>query len=657
MRSTEAGSPSVTRSSGGDPPVGSERAAPPLAEAATDAELPARGHLASLVRAYPIPFLAMGGLAVGGTLRYLSPLPTYGPWVWLATLVVGGIPLVYHTAQRLRKGQFASDVIASLAILVAILLNEGFAGVIIVLMQSGGEAIDSYAFHRASSSLKALLARAPRQAHRHRDGEVEEIPVEAVRVGDRLLVRTGDILPVDGSVAVGEALIDESSLTGEPLPRRHGAGDELLSGTVNVGPPFDLRAARVAGESQYARIVELVRSAQERKPRIQRLADRYAVWFTPLTLVVAVFGGWWTASAQTVLSVLVVATPCPLIIATPIAVIGAVNRAAERGIVVKSGGAIEEVGRAKAVLFDKTGTITSGQPEVERVVPLAPGVTEDELLGAAAALEAFSSHPLAAAVVRGARSAGVVPPPGQDVEEIPGAGVEGLVAGHRVLVGSPSFLGRRLGLSLEDAWVAVRARGETRGRMVSFVSMDGRAVGAILFSDRIRPHVPEMVRDLRRLGVQEVVMVTGDSRGNAEEVARMAEIPAYRAELLPQEKVDQVRSYRNRLGTTIMVGDGVNDAAALAAASVGVAMGARGAGISAEAADIVFLVDDVTRTRDAVSLGRGMVRIAQQGIAFGLGASLVLMAIAATGHILPAFGAVLQELIDIAVIVNALRVR
>ncbi len=616
-----------------------------------------RIDLSLLVRHYPIPFFAIAGLVVGSILRYLTPLPSYGAWTWLATLLIGGTPLVYHTVRRLWHGQFASDIVASLAIVAAIALDQAFAGVIIVLMQSGGEAIDSYAFHRASSSLRELLKRAPRSARRRRGEELEEVPVDAVRVGDLLLVRTGDILPVDGIVAGPEALIDESTLTGEPLPRRRGAGERLLSGTVNVGPPFDLTAARIAGESQYARIVALVRSAQERKPTIQRLADRYAIWFTPLTLGVAAIGWFLTASPQTALSVLVVATPCPLIIATPIAVIGAVNRAADRGIVVKSGGAIEEIGRAQVVLFDKTGTITSGQPEVERVVEFGEGPTAPELLGAAAALEELSSHPLAAAVVRGARAAGLLWPKATNVEEVPGAGMEGRVDGARVLVGSPSLLRRRTGLALDREWDLVRQRAEPRGRMVSFIAIDGRPAGAILFADRVRPGVSEMIGRLRGLGTQRIVLLTGDSRANAEEVARAVAIPEYHAELSPQEKVDQVRAYRRRFGSTVMVGDGVNDAAALAAASVGVAMGARGAGISAEAADVVLLVDDVSRTADAISLGKRMVRVAQQGIVFGLGASFVLMAIAASGHILPAVGALLQELIDVAVIFNALRVR
>ena len=609
------------------------------------------------VRRYPLPFFAIAGLAIGAFLAYAVGQGGAARWVWLVTLVVGGIPLVWHTVRRVLRGQFASDIIATLAIVAAIALDQAFAGVIIVLMQSSGEALDAFAFHRASSSLDQLLRRAPRRAQRRQGDAIVEIPVETVVVGDLLIVRSGDMIPVDGRVASGEALVDESTVTGEPLPVRRESGAHLLSGSVNVGGPFDLIAERVSGESQYARIVELVRTAQGRKPAIQRLADRYAVWFTPITVVVAL-GGWFlTQTPLTALAVLVVATPCPLIIATPIAVIGAVNRAADRGIVVKSGGAIEEVGRAKVVVFDKTGTITSGRPEVERIVPLAPSVAEHDLLADAATIEQFSSHPLALAVVREAKERGLRLPPPSELAEIPGAGMEGRVDGRKLLIGSASLVESRYGLDLAEAWAALTSATEVRGRLVSFVVADDRPIGAIVFADRLRPGVPTLVGRLGSLGVAHVVMLTGDRHANAQEIAHQAGLTEFEGELLPEEKVDRVVRFRKELGSTVMVGDGVNDAGALAAASVGIAMGAHGAGISTDAADVVLLVDDVSRVGDAVSLGQRMVSIARQGIIFGLGASGVLMVIAASGHVLPAIGAVLQELLDVAVIVNALRVR
>ena len=611
-------------------------------------------RLGRWIRDYPIPFLATAGLAAGLYLTYITGRPDVGRYVWYGTLIVGGFPLVYATGRRLWHREFASDVIATLAILAAIALDQSFAGAIIVLMQSGGEAIESYAHRRATASLDRLASRAPRWAHRYGGAGIEKIPVEQVRPGDRLVVRHGDVLPVDGTVASEVATIDESSVTGEPLPKTRARGAPVPSGTVNVGSAFDLVALRPSGESQYARIVDLVRRAQTQKPAIQRLADRYATWFTPTTVVIAILAAYFDHSALTALAVLVVATPCPLIIATPIAVLRAMDRCSDRGIVMKSGAAVEEIGRAQAVLFDKTGTLTAGRPEVERVVALGPLPTED-LLRLAAAVEQFSSHPLAAAVSR--RITGTTLPSVTNHHEFPGAGVAGTVEGRRVVFGSRGLCEMVTKRPLEQEWEAVLRSGETRGRLVSFLLLDGIATGAILFEDPIRPEVPGLAAKLRRLDVRAIGLLTGDNRQNAEDIARRAGISTVEADLLPEQKVAIVGEFRRRFGSTVMVGDGINDAAALASASAGVAMGAQGAGITAEAADAVLLVDDVSRVADGIALGQRMLRIARQGILFGLGASLILIGIASFGYIAPADGAVIQEGLDVVVIFNALRVR
>ncbi len=603
---------------------------------------------------YPLPFLALAGLIVGAYLSFGLHRPQPAAYVWLGTLVVGGSPLVFATARRLWHRQFASDVIATLAILAAIGLDQAFAGVIIVLMQSGGEAIEDYAFHRASASLERLTRRAPRWAYRYDGDEVTRVPVDAVAPGDRLAVRAGDILPVDGTIASATAVVDDSAVTGEPLPKTLRSGASVLSGSANVGPPFDLLAVRPSRESQYSRIVELVRTAQTRKPNIQRLADRYAVWFTPTTVVLAAIASLATHSPLTGLAVLVVATPCPLILATPIAVVRAINRASDRGVVAKSGSAMEELGRAKAVLFDKTGTLTSGQPEVDRVVPFGPN-DPAEVVRLAAALERYSSHPLSAAIARCAQ--GIRLPAVANVHEFPGAGVAGTIEGRRVVVGSRTLCVSVAGRTLDAEREAVQRSGAVSGRLVSYLLVDGSPAGALLFADPLRPEVVGLAGRLTALGVQHLGLLTGDSRENAEDVARQAGIPNVDAELLPEAKVERVGEVRRRFGSTVMVGDGINDAAALASASVGVAMGAHGSGISAEAADVVLLVDDVGRVADGISLGQGMLRIARQGILFGLGTSLVLMGIASFGFIAPAVGAVIQEVLDVVVIFNALRVR
>lgn len=603
---------------------------------------------------YPIPIVAILGLGAGLLLSYLVRRPDLGQYVWFTTLVVGGLPLVVATVRRLLRREFASDVIASLAIVAAIALDQAFAGVIIVLMQGGGEAIENFAHRRATASLDRLVQRAPRWAYRYEASSLVRVGVDQVRPGDRLAVRRGDLVPVDGTVASERAVVDESAVTGEPLPRARARDAPLLSGTVNAGAAFDLVATRTSGQSQYARIVAMVRDAQTRKPAIQRLADRYAVWFTPTTVVVALLAAILGHSAVNGLAVLVVATPCPLILATPIAVLRAVDRASDRGIIAKSGATVEELGRAQVVLFDKTGTLTAGRPEVERVTSFGTR-TEDDVLRFAAALERYSSHPLADSVAR--RATGVRLPEVTNHHEFPGAGVAGTVDGRRITFGSRGLCASIANRPLDPEWELVRGGGAVDGRLVSFVLEDGVPIGALLFQDPLRPEVVGLADRLRQLGVREVGLLTGDGRRNADEVAARVGITAVESDLLPEQKVERVGDYRRRFGSTVMVGDGINDAAALAAASVGIAMGAQGAGVTAEAADAVLLVDDVGRVVDGISLGQRMLRIARQGILFGLGASLVLMGIASFGYIAPASGAIIQEALDVAVIFNALRVR
>ncbi|MDG6910688.1 MAG: heavy metal translocating P-type ATPase, partial [Nitrososphaerota archaeon] len=576
-------------------------------------------------------------------------------WVWYGTLIVAGAPVVFKTTRGMLKGRFAADVVAMLAIVTAILVDEAFAGVVIVLMQTGGEAIDDYGFRRASSSLESLIARAPRTARRRKDDGVEEVSVSEVLAGDELLVRQGDLVPVDGVVESGVAEIDESALTGEPLPRTKEEGDRLLSGSVNVGAAFGMRATKVSTESQYAKIVELVARAQTEKPPIQRLADRYAIWFTPVTLVMAVLGVLLTRNVDTFLAVLVVATPCPLILATPLAVISGVNRAAKESIIVKSGAAIEQIGRGRVVVFDKTGTLTYGTPIIDRVV--AFDGREDDLLRMAASVEQYSAHPVAVSMVKEGkeRFGNLLPVSG--FKEVPGLGVEASVGGKRIVLGSQMYVETTVGRRFDGRTESMLRDVRRSGGLLSFVAVEGAAAGVIVFSDKLRPGVPFMMQRLRELGVERTVMLTGDNSVNAETIAKEAGIERVEANLLSEQKVEQVTRLTREYGGTIMVGDGINDAPALASATVGIAMGAHGTGISADAADMVLLVDDVTKVSDGIAIGQRMLHIAKESIFFGMGGSFVLMGIASFGLIQPALGAIMQEVLDAAVILNALRVR
>jgi heavy metal translocating P-type ATPase len=614
--------------------------------------------LAQIIRRYPIPFFAILGLTSGAILQLGFGDPSLARWVWYATLVIGGAPIVWGTFRGMLRKHFASDVVAMLAIIAAILMDQAFAGVVVVLMQSGGEAVEDYGLRRASSSLDALLARAPKLARVLSDGILREIPVSEVTVGDTLVVRPGDLVPVDGTVILGSTEIDESALTGEPLPKTKSVGDRVLSGSVNTNLAFQMRADKPSSESQYAKIVELVRRAQEEKPPIQRLADHYAVYFTPITLAVCLLGFLVTKNPVTVLSVLVVATPCPLILATPIAVISGVNRAAKRGIIVKSGAALEQIGKARAVAFDKTGTITYGTPYVEEIITIDHHYTSDEILYNAACVGQLSSHVAARSVAGTAlqRFSKLEVP--MNFKETPGAGVEGTVGGKNVVIGSKRYIESLIGEELTGRLLQeVLGVTSYQGRLLTFVAISAKLAGVIVLGDQIRSGAPVMVQKLRDLGVEETVMLTGDNAENAQTIARSAGIQEVEANLLPGQKVEALQLLRQRFDPLVMVGDGINDAPALATATVGVAMGAHGAGISAEAADVVLIVDDVTAVADAVQIGQRMLKVAKQGIFLGLGFSFALMSIAAFGFIPPAIGAMLQEVIDASVVLNALRAR
>jgi len=591
---------------------------------------------------YPIPIFAALGLLVGAVVRFAFHNPAIAEWIWYGTLAIGGLPIVYKTVKGMLKGEFASDVVAMLAIVTALFMGQAFAGAVIVLMQSGGEALENYGFRRASSSLEKLLERAPRFAFRKLGDRIERIDIGQIQIGDVLVVRSGDLVPADGTIVEGASEIDESAMTGEPLAHGKTVGGKVLSGTVAVNGTFEMRADKLALDSQYAKIVALVRKAQAEKAPIQRLADRYAVFFTPLTLIMAAIGFLATRDPVTILAVLVVATPCPLILATPLAVMGGINRAAELGIIVKGGTPMEQVGYGQAIVFDKTGTITFGTPFVEEIIPMNDEPV-DQLLLKAAMIEQMSSHSVAKAIVnKGLEKFGTLPLPTHS-EEVPGCGVKGTVDGDEFLIGSRSFVGC-------ESY-------PQKDKLLIFVSKNNKCIGVFVLSDRVRPGISAMVQTLSTMGVQEIVMLTGDSKGNGAMIAKQSGIENVESELLPLQKAETIQKLQKTFDSVIMVGDGINDAPALATATVGIAMGAYGSAISAETADIVLLEDDPTKVVDAIIASRHMLRIAKQSIFIGMTLSFILMIIACCGVIQPAVGALLQEIIDVAVILNALRAR
>jgi heavy metal translocating P-type ATPase len=574
-------------------------------------------------------------------------------WCWTLPAVLVGAWLVISIVRDLLERKAGVDVIAVLAIAGALLLDESLTAAVIAVMLATGDALERYAEGRAHRELSALVSRAPRVVHRHEDGSIADRPVADVIVGDRLLVKPGEVVPVDGSVIGAPATLDESALTGESRLVTREAGDPVSSGTVNAGPPFDLVATATAEHSTYAGIVRLVEEAQSSKAPFVRLADRYALLFVPLTLAIAGFA--WAVSGDPVraLSVLVVATPCPLLLAAPIAIVAGISRSARRGIIVKGGGALEAIARARVLLFDKTGTLTAGRPHLADVVA-APGHNAEEVLRAAASLEQVSPHVLASSIVAGARERNVALALPGAAEEVPGAGITGRVDGVAVRVGTAEFA---TGGAALPPWARdVRRRVSLEGATSVYIGVDGALVGALVLDDPIRPETPRVIRSLRRAGVRRMVMVTGDQYGVADMVAAAIGVDAVLAERTPADKVDAVAEERaDADGILVMVGDGINDAPALASADVGVAMGARGATASSEAADLVITVDRLDRLPEAIRIAARARSIALQSVIAGMGMSLVAMAIATTGVLPPVVGAMIQEAIDVVVILNALR--
>lgn len=587
-------------------------------------------------------------IAAGLAFRPVSAV--WAASIWLAGLVATGAPIVWRTVLETRHGRWATDVVAMLAIVAAVVLREPLAGLVIVLMRSGGEALEEHAAGRASAALRELEEAAPRIAHLIVDGDARDIEVGAIAVGNMLLVRPGEIVPCDGVVVEGDSLVDTSRLTGEPLPLSASPGIALLSGSINGNGVLTLRATARSEESQYAKIVELVRSAQASKAPLARLADRYAVWFTPATLAVCAatylaFGNW-----TRVLAVLVVATPCPLILATPIAMIGGISRAARRQIIVRHGAALESLSRVDAAVFDKTGTLTIGKPAVSRV--LAAGEFDDtDVLRLAGAAEEGSSHLLARTLVEAARErVGELPAARRHLES-PGRGLSAEVDGREVLVGARAFV---LEHTRADQRALSRLEREDTG-LRAYVAIDGELAGVVEYADRVRPGLHDVFKALDRLGVRRTMLLSGDHTPNVRAVAAEVGIREAKGDLLPEDKVAVVRQLSREGAHVLMVGDGTNDAPALSAADVGIALASHGGGISAEAADVVILADEIGRVAESIQIGRRTLMIARQSIWVGLGLSAVAMVVAAIGDLPPTVGALLQEGIDIVAIVNALR--
>jgi heavy metal translocating P-type ATPase len=669
-RLTMIEAPGKDNSTGSSPPTEEAK----VADSKTRAHvLQAVTRLGSAARHYPLP-LSVIALLVVSLIAWLVGWRDVAQWILIAVILLGGIPLLWATLRQLAHGEVGVDVIAILAIGGSLILGQYLAGAIIVLMLAGGEALEAFALRRAGQSLAKLAERAPRTAHIWRGNKLVDIPAEAVEREQVVVVKPGEIIPVDGLVVAGASGVSEADLTGEPLPMNKEPGAQVLSGSLNLDHMLEVRALKRSAESQYARILQLVADAQQSRAPIHRLADRYGAVFTALAVSMA--GIAWLLSGDSLyaLAVLVVATPCPLILATPIAIMSGIDRAAHRGLIVKSGATIEQLGRVDVAVFDKTGTLTLGQPQLVDVVQLngassAPHDNDDDtLLWLVASVEQFSTHILARAVVDAARRLERPLQMATHLDELPGKGIQGRVAIATasedgastptayadIAVGNRKFM-THLGLPVPSTLVEERERRTIDGQIGSFIAINGSVSALLVFADVPRPELGRLTSALKVSGISETWLLTGDGEVVAQQIGKLAQIDHVIAHCLPEQKVETIRALQAHEHRVLMVGDGVNDAPALATASVGLAIGAQGLSAAAAIADAVLLSPDISQVAYAVKLGRRVMRVALQGIWIGMGLSLIAMVCAAFGLIPPTLGAILQEGIDVLVIMNALR--
>lgn len=602
-----------------------------------------------------IPLFVLAGLIIAGLL-WMNDMGGTADVILFWTLIIGALPLAWDIAVSMIRGHFGVDLIAIVAIGASLIFGQYLAGTVILLMLSGGEALEAFALRRARKELTHLINNAPTVAHKEVNGSVIDVPAESVNPGDIILVKSGETIPVDGIVTDGNAMVDEAALTGEAMPQQKQMGSSVMSGSIAKDGVLHVKATKASHESKYQQIIRLVQEAEEHKAPFVRLADRYSVWFTSLAFGLAAIAWFISKDPVRMLAVLVVATPCPLILATPIAFASGISKAAKRGIIVRDGGALERLGGAKCFVFDKTGTLTLGAPVVEEV--RAFGTTDQAtVLRLAASLDQLSTHVLARSLTSyaGAQKTALVLP--EKFAEQMGDGVSGVIDGKKYFFGRMEFLhshGVTIGKDAEEDHVLIREEGG-----ISVLLGDEKTVlGSIHFTDSVRPDVGALFKHIKELGIKKVLMLTGDKKETAYRVANEIGLDEadVRAECLPEQKVSEVQKLRAQCGSVVMVGDGVNDAPALTEADVGIAMGGHGSTASSEAGDIVILIDRIERVGEALFIGHRVLAIALQSILIGIGLSTVLMVIAAAGYINPVAGALLQEIIDVVVIFNALRV-
>lgn len=603
-------------------------------------------------KAYITPVFALFGLVLGGLFYFLNLKDTMN-LIWMVTLFIGTLPILWKIGKDIFNGNFGVDLIAIVAIITSFVLGEYLAGNVILLMLSGGEALEDYALKRARRELSTLISNAPTFAHIKKDNKLIDVSVEDINIDDIILIKPGELVAADGIVVLGESELDESALTGESVPVSKKIGSMVFSGSVNKDSVIEVRVLKLAKESKYEQIIKLIRQAEENRAPVVRLADRYSVWFTVITFALALLAWFISKDSIRILSVLVVATPCPLILATPIAMISGISKAASRGIIVKNGGALESLAESKAFIFDKTGTLTLGNPEIIEVVSFDGD--KDEVFRLAASLDQMSVHVLARSIRDQALTKNIDLTMPEDFSENFGNGVSGNILNKKLFFGKLKFLEKN-NITISKEIFDQHLIYQNSGKIAVYLSDSKNILGIIVFADIVRPEIKHLFKDLKENGLKNLVMLTGDKKNVAEIIAKDLGIQDVHAEALPEDKVFEVKDHKKQFGKVAMIGDGINDAPALAVADVGIALGGHGGSASSDSGDIVIMVDDLTRVGEAYKISKKVLSIAKQGIFVGIGVSVLFMLIAAFGYISPVYGALLQEGLDIVVILNALRV-
>jgi len=600
-----------------------------------------------------IPAFVASGLFFGGILHWFN-YEDLDQQVWFFTLIIGSLPLLYKIIKDLLQKKIGVDLIAIVAIFASIWAQQYLAGVVILLMLSGGEALESFAQFRAKRELTQLLNRAPVIAHiKQENNKITDIDVSEVKIGDIIVIKAGEVVPVDGVVVKGISNLDEAVITGESLPVEKTVASMVFSGSVNKERILEIRAIKKSADSKYQTIVQLVKEAQNIQAPVIRLADKYALFFNGATFLLAILTWILFKDPIRVLAVLVVASPCPLILATPIAMISGISKAASRGVVIKNGTALEKLGLVKGLVFDKTGTLTLGAPEVVKVLSVSE-LSDDEILKISASLDQLSVHILARSLIKCAQEKLVELDYPENFKEIFGQGVTGEINKRSYFFGKLKYIISQK-INVIDEVIKSHQNFQQEGKMIVYLADEKNLLGYVVFSDIVRPETKDMFSLIKKHSISKIIMLTGDKKMVAENIAKAVGINEYYAELLPEDKAELVKTIQKKYGPMAMVGDGVNDAPAMAVSSVGIAIAEHGATATSEVSDVVIMVNNMHRVHDAIHIAQRTMKIAKQGIFVGIGVSIALMVLALFGFIAPVAGAVMQEVLDVVVIINALR--